>query len=281
MVNALKIDATNLRVLTELGALQSQHLQDYEGYCDTRRRIAVGKPTTQDWIQYCFAAYGCQNYKLAMEVMVSIHEIIEGATAEKPILKPNDLNELLLFNSLLIEKAESVKKAIKFLTNSKNRKRIIDDIRYNERLAALYCQNNQKPKAIECLNEVIAINSSNEATYKAVLSAQDLDVNNKEHHTKITEVLDAYTAKTPKINTPLLFLLKILEAGDVFKARLTRYVRPLVIKGVVSLVNGMKWIYKDAAKSKVFGDVLTFMCQTMESEMALSPEDEEEQDPTV
>lgn len=57
--------------------------------------------------------------------------------------------------------------------------------------------------------------------------------------------------------------------------------RPLVIKGVVSLVNGMKWIYKDAAKSQIFGGVLTSMCQTMENEMALSPEDEEEQDPTV
>ena len=54
-----------------------------------------------------------------------------------------------------------------------------------------------------------------------------------------------------------------------------------MIKGVVSLVNGMKWIYKDAAKSQIFGGVLTSMCQTMENEMALSPEDEEEQDPTV
>lgn len=89
----------------------------------------------------------------------------------KPHLKPHDLNELLLFNSLLIEKGESVKKSIKFLTNNTNRKNIIDDVRYNERLANLYCQNNQKPKAVECLNEVIEINPNNEATYKAVLSA--------------------------------------------------------------------------------------------------------------
>jgi len=57
--------------------------------------------------------------------------------------------------------------------------------------------------------------------------------------------------------------------------------RPLIIKGVISLVNGMKWIYKDAAKSAIFGEVLTSMCLTMENEMSLSPEDEEEQDPTV
>lgn len=43
----------------------------------------------------------------------------------------------------------------------------------------------------------------------------------------------------------------------------------------------MKWIYNDLSKATVFGDVLTFMCQTMETEMALDPSDEEEQDPTV
>ena len=57
--------------------------------------------------------------------------------------------------------------------------------------------------------------------------------------------------------------------------------RPLLIKGVLSLINGMKWVYKDAAKSTILGDLLNSMCQNMEKEMALSPEDEEEQDPTV
>ena len=174
------------RVYNELGVLQSQYLHDYEGYCETRRLIAVSKPSTQNWVQYCFAAYGCGNYKLAMEVAASVQEIIASANADpkgKPAFKPNELNEWLLFNSLLIEKAENIKKSIKFLTNAKNRKNIIDDIRYNERLASLYCQNNQKPKAIECLEEVLSINPNNEATYKSVLEAKDLDINNKDHHT--------------------------------------------------------------------------------------------------
>ena len=76
-------------------------------------------------------------------------------------------------------------------------------------------------------------------------------------------------------------MIKILGAGDVFKAKLITYMRPLLIKGVLSLINGMKWVYKDAAKSTILGDLLNSMCQNMEKEMALSPEDEEEQDPTV
>lgn len=139
-------------------------------------------------MQYCFAAYSAGDYKLATEVMASIHEIID--TAERAMIpgktkaafKPHELNELLLFNALLIEKATNVKKSIKFLTAAKNRKNILDDVAYNERLASLYCQNNQKPKALDCLNELIAINPNNEATYRSVLEAKDLDVNNKEHH---------------------------------------------------------------------------------------------------
>jgi hypothetical protein len=102
-----------------------------------------------------------------------------------------------------------------------------------------------------------------------------------EHHPKITEILDDYLAKKPKINTPILFLIKIMKGGEEFRTRLIAYIRPLIIKGVMSLVNGMKWIYMDAEKSKIFGEILNSMCKNMEKEMALSPEDEEEQDPTV
>jgi len=105
----------------------------------------VSKPSTQNWVQYCFAAYDAGDYKLATEVMASIHDIIETAERAmsdgkgKPAFKPHELNELLLFNARLIEKAANVKKAIKFLTSAKNRKNILDDVAYNKRLAGLYC----------------------------------------------------------------------------------------------------------------------------------------------
>ena len=131
------------------------------------------------------------------------------------------------------------------------------------------------------MNELIAINPNNEATYKDLLEAKDLDVSNKDHHVQIAEVLDEYTKKSPRVNTPLLYLIKILAAGDVFRTKLIAYMRPMLIKGVVSLINGMKWIYKDAAKSAILTEVLTSMCTNMEKEMALFADDEEEQDPTV
>jgi N-alpha-acetyltransferase 15/16, NatA auxiliary subunit len=113
------------------------------------------------------------------------------------------------------------------------------------------------------------------------LEAKDLDINNKDHHVQIADVLDEYTKKSPRVNTPLLFLIKILGSGDLFRTKLIAYMRPMLIKGVVSLINGMKWIYRDTTKSAILTEVLTSMCANMEKEMALFPEDEEEQDPTV
>lgn len=57
--------------------------------------------------------------------------------------------------------------------------------------------------------------------------------------------------------------------------------RPQVIKGVSSVVNELRSLYQDKEKAKILGEVLSSMSETMEQEMALSPEDEEEQDPTV
>jgi hypothetical protein len=89
----------------------------------------------------------------------------------------------------------------------------------------------------------------------------DLDTEIDEHHIKITEVLDAYLEKKPKINTPLILLIKIMKAGEEFKSRLIQYMRPMIIKGVVSLVNGMKWIYKNQnEKALIFGETLNKMC---------------------
>jgi len=77
--------------LNELCDLQKLHLHDNEGLCETRRLLAVKTPTTQNWIAYCFAAYEAANYKLGMELMSSINDIIETANADakrKSVLKP-------------------------------------------------------------------------------------------------------------------------------------------------------------------------------------------------
>jgi len=67
-----------------------------------------------------------------------------------------------------------------------------------------------------------------------------------------------------------------------YKAKLIEYLRPLVIKGVPSVINELKSMYRDEpAKAVILCEVLTEMSTSMEENMKLSKDDEEELDPTV
>lgn len=94
-------------------------------------------------------------------------------------------------------------------------------------------------------------------------------------------MLNEYQDLYKKSNTATKVILDLIKAGPVFKEKLTAYVRPQVIKGVSSLVNELRTLYSDAEKAKILGEILSSMCQSMENEMTLHPDDEEEQDPTV
>ena len=94
-------------------------------------------------------------------------------------------------------------------------------------------------------------------------------------------MLGEYQELHKKSNTATKVVLEMIKAGPVFKERLTAYVRPQVIKGVSSLVNELRSLYSDSEKTKILGEILNSMCQSMENEMVLHPDDEEEQDPTV
>jgi len=85
----------------------------------------------------------------------------------------------------------------------------------------------------------------------------------------------------PKSNSHLRLAIELLQAGPTFKEKLEKYVRPLIIKGVPSLINDLKKLYQDPKKSEILGQILTSMCESMEKEMCLDSKDEEEQDPTV
>ena len=72
-----------------------------------------------------------------------------------------------------------------------------------------------------------------------------------------------------------------MSAGPEFESKLLKYVRPLIIKGVPSTINELHHLYKDQKKKELIETMFTKMCNQMEKDMSLSPEDEEEQDPTI
>ena len=190
----------------------------------------------------------------------------------------NELNELSLLRLKIFEESGDIRKGIKFAIKFKHY--IVDDIRRNEALARLYMANNQTKKAIEHLEILVKYNSCNTEYYKQILIANGIDLSKPENSDQINEILSKYEEVQPKSNSHIRLALDLLPAGIEFKTKLIKYMRPMVIKGVPSLINDIKNLYTDSAKAKIIEEILLSMCSSMETEMVLDPADEEEQDPT-
>ena len=64
--------------------------------------------------------------------------------------------------------------------------------------------------------------------------------------------------------------------GDDFSELLAMYVEPLLIKGVPSMMQDLKEFYSDEDKVERIGTLLDGYLKSMEKEMTLNPDDEEE-----
>lgn len=73
----------------------------------------------------------------------------------------------------------------------------------------------------------------------------------------------------PKSNTHTRLALDLLKAGPEFEQKLVKYMRPLVIKGVPSVITSMINLYADPAKKQIIGNLLEKWCKNMEIEMIL------------
>lgn len=119
-------------------------------------------------------------------------------------LKPYELCEIQILRARCLEMKGEPKKAIKFLTRKTTWNLLINVIARNEMMARLYTQNNQNPKAIEMLDELLKLNSSCHNYYMDLLKAHGVDVTKpEEHEAKIVEILEGYEEKLGKSDTPL------------------------------------------------------------------------------
>ena len=96
----------------------------------------------------------------------------------------------------------------------------------------------------------------------------------------VKDVLDEYIQGFPRVNSHLRVGLRYLH-GAVFADYLERYMRPLIIKGVPSLMMDLRELYVIPAKVEQIGAFLDASLGSMEAEMTLKAGDDEEQDPTV
>ena len=124
-------------------------------------------------------------------------------------------------------------------------------------------------------------NSSNSDYFRQILAVEGVsltkgDLVKPEQKAKFLEIMDKYAGMLPKSSTPLRLVIEHLEAGEEFKTRLEKYLRPMLIKGVPSLINELRILYKQEGKSEIIGTLLQELCENMENDMVLRKDDDQE-----
>jgi hypothetical protein len=108
------------------------------------------------------------------------------------------------------------------------------------------------------------------------LAASDVDITDPANDGKVLEILQKYEEVLPKSNAHKRLAIEIIQPGEIFTTRLTNYLRPLIIKGVPSVINDMRSLYSHSGKVEILGNLLLDYSKCMENEMVLSKDDQEE-----
>ena len=104
-------------------------------------------------------------------------------------------------------------------------------------------------KAVEFYEELLRLNSANLETLYKIIEAKGVslpkdasEVLGELDRAKIKETMLYYEEKLPKVNSHLRVGIRYLQ-GDDFSEFLARYTRPLLIKGVPSMMKDLKEFY--------------------------------------
>jgi tetratricopeptide (TPR) repeat protein len=133
------------------------------------------------------ALYLAKDFNRALEVLASFEKTMKDEKQEK--LKKKDRTELTLFEARIYEAMGQQQKAIEFITKSKV---VANLVAKNEVLARLYNAVGNKDKAVDHLEELLQLNSSNNKYYYEFLKIRGIEKKQSytdEEEARIQEVL--------------------------------------------------------------------------------------------
>lgn len=235
----------------------------------------VAKSSVQlNWVTYAVSLYLAKDYSRALEVLASFQKTMkeDGEKGEK--LKKHDKSELAMFEARIHEAMGNAAKALDII---KRDGLVVNRVAKHEIMARLFETLGEKDKAIDQLEELLQLNSSNLRYYYDILRLFGYSGSTftPEQQTKIEQIISVYEKNLPKSTAHQRILLKLLS-GDRFKERLWAYARPYIIKGAPALIIDLKAdVYGDAEKTQQLEELLLSNVKSMEDGMTLVGESEE------
>lgn len=165
----------------------------------------------------------------------------------------------------------------------KNEKMFLDQLFREDFYGRLYQKINDLPKAEDHYETLLQLNSVNYETYYKLIEVKGVQLFDKFGRTqrlsiadenKVFEVLQYYRMGFPKIDAHIRIGLTFLT-GKNFEEYLEAFIKPLLIKGVPSVIQDLKELYSNKTKVESIESLLTGYLHSMEKCEKLSPSDRE------
>ena len=196
----------------------------------------------------------------------------------KNTFNSQNITEVLLLAVRCYEAMGKHKEALSFF--EKNKTRIVDMVARHDYSGRLNFKAGNNSKALESYESLLELNTANLETYYKIFEVKGIKLKEGEalssaDQKNFKKFVHEYIEKAPKATAHLRLGIRF-TTGDDFSELLAQYVKPLLIKGVPSLMQDLKEFYNEVDKVNRIGSLLDSYLESMEKEMTLSPDDEEE-----
>lgn len=249
-LNALRIDPHNQLILRDLSWLQAQ-LGDYPGFCETRRKIIVGRPSIRaHWSAYIVANYLADRYDTAIDI---INQYSKNFGVDPKF--PYEESEIVLFQIRCYEKAGKYSEALAQL--KANEHIIVDKHTSRVKTAEFLVLTGQFSGAVETWLELLRENGENyrfhgglqcaileldqQASLK-VLSMSRHDLPSNAFHLSESQksaLIAVYKEQKFSSKASEKILLGLLN-GSEFDSALDSFMRRMLREGVPSLFQDIR-----------------------------------------
>eukprot|EP01121_Diplochlamys_sp_Union-15-3_P011867 TRINITY_DN347_c0_g1_i3.p1 TRINITY_DN347_c0_g1~~TRINITY_DN347_c0_g1_i3.p1 ORF type:complete len:796 (+),score=157.32 TRINITY_DN347_c0_g1_i3:344-2731(+) len=274
--NALKYSTTkDGQMLRDLALVQIQN-RDFKGLVTTRNQLLNLKPDNKaNWMAFAIASHLSGDHQKAIQII----KVFESLNESK---KEWEDSEMVLYKNMIIEESGDLEGALKHLDEIEHK--VLDKLAWREKKAELMLKLKRfedAQKEIRTLIDTCPDNARYHAQLLESLGIQTTDASaTGETLDKLVKIYDELAQKYPKDTAPVRIPLSFLS-GDQFITQFKKYCSSALTRGIPSLFQSVKHLYKDKAKAALMLRVFKDFESNLEKFNKLDPEDLEEPPSTI
>ena len=240
-MQAANFDPANSTILRDLSMLQV-HLKDYAGYRKSRLRLLQENPNLPaSWLGYSVAEHLSGNPDKALDVLESF--------CKSAKLKSFEKSEICLYKCQLLIQLNRQTDAMRVL--DENRGEVVDKVGYHDLVAQLSLQSGDVEKAKHSLHAILSDNFEDQRRYEQLEIAHGCS-DEESRLALYASLAVTYPSSRAVQRLPLNY-----ATSDRFTFIFNQYIKTRLRKGIPSLANDIKSLYKDENKRAQIGTVLS------------------------